>query len=179
MQPQPPPGYTYAPPPPPRSNTLWIVLGIVGGAIAVIVGGLVFMGGSAKSMKKTKRNEAEVNLARIEKAAKAHYAETAAFPSAEAGPTPAIACCDQGERDRKCVPDSLQWYGGAWDELGFSVDEPHAFYYQYVPAADGQSFTAYAIGDLDCDDNVVAYELKGSIEAGNPVFVLTKPARAD
>lgn len=165
--------------PPPKSNTLWIVLGIVGGALAIIVVGLLFIGGSTKSMKKSKRSEAEVNLEAIKKAAMTYYAETAMFPSAEAPRTPATACCDSGEKDRKCRPDAQQWYGGGWDELGFSVDDPHYYQYEYVPAAGGQSFTAYAFGDLDCDDTEVTYELVGTIEAGNPTFTLITPTRAD
>ena len=58
------------------------------------------------------------------------------------------------------------------------VSEPHFFRYSYS-SADGQSFVAKAIGDLDCDDNEVEYVLVGEIVDGRPQFTVTKPTRAD
>lgn len=184
MQPQPPPPpYHYAPgpPPPPKSNTLVIVLAIVGGVVAVaIVLAFVVMKDATKYAKKSKRSEADLNLDVIKKGAKVYFFENASFPTGSTGRVPGFPCCDSGRSDRKCDPAAGQWYGHeVWDSLAFSVDDPHYFQYQYEGGADGQSFTAYAIGDLDCDMTEVTYTLEATVVEGNPTFNLTKPARAD
>ena len=59
------------------------------------------------------------------------------------------------------------------------VDMPHYFSYSYEGSPDGQSFTAKAYGDLDCDTTHVEYVLRGRVVNGSPQFELIKPARMD
>jgi len=156
---------------------LMIVVAIIGILAAVAIPTFMDM------MKNSKRSEAEVNLDAIKKGVKARLADFAGFVTADEDLTPDEACCDSGEADRKCLPDAELWNSGdpaapsGWDEMNFNVDEKH--YFQYSYAGDAAAFTALAVGDLDCDDTEVTYSLVGDYNSGNPLYTLTKPARAD
>ena len=128
-------------------------------------------------MKKSKRSEAELNLDAIRKSARVSYVENAEFPKGTAEPTPSDGCCFGP--GHKCPVDYAQWSNNpVWNALDFEISEPSYFQYAYE-SKDGQSFTARAIGDLDCDEIKVEYVLEGRVENGNPVFELIKPPRAD
>jgi type II secretory pathway pseudopilin PulG len=132
-----------------------------------------------KQTKKAKRSEAELNLQAIEKGAKAAFVERGSFPVGDSGVTPSFSCCDSGRPDRKCEPEATNWVGNpVWDDLSFEMYEPHFFRYEYS-SADGSSFVAKAIGDLDCDGTDVEYVLEGTSAGGSPQFTVTKPSRAD
>jgi hypothetical protein len=62
-----------------------------------------------------------------------------------------------------------------WHALDFEIDEPSLFRYSYE--SDGKTFTAKAVGDLDCDGIEITYELNGKIDPAtrNPVITLTEP----
>lgn len=126
-------------------------------------------------VKKAKRTEAEINLEAIKKSAKTYYVEFAAFPTGTAELTPAAGCCESPTK--KCPADPTAWTG-VWEKLDFEVVEPSYFQYAYE-SKDGTTFTARAVGDLDCDTNTVEYVLEGRADQGNPTFTLIKPARAD
>jgi type IV pilus assembly protein PilA len=155
---------------------LMIVVAIIGILAAVAIPQFLDM------MKSSKRSEAEVNLDAIKKGLKGGLADRSGFPNETAALTPTEACCDSGRDDRKCAPDPTLWNGdAAWDALGFTVDEPHYFQYNYTGADMGptQEVTAQAIGDLDCDTTAVTYTLTANYNNGNPTYGVTKPARAD
>jgi type IV pilus assembly protein PilA len=155
---------------------LMIVVAIIGILAAVAIPQFLDM------MKSSKRSEAEVNLDAIKKGLKAGLADRSGFVTESADYTPDAACCDSGRDDRKCAPDPTLWNGvAAWDQLGFTVDEPHYFQYEYNGAAldPAQEVTANAQGDLDCDETTVTYLLTANYNNGNPTYELTKPARAD
>ncbi|MBK7075176.1 MAG: hypothetical protein IPH44_23055 [Myxococcales bacterium] len=176
--PPPPPGYGY--PPPPRKASLlwlWILLGVLGGLMVVGILAAIAIPSFMKYQQKSKRSEAELNLNAIEKAANMVYAETAAFPPGTAGRTPATSCC--ADPTRRCQPDPIAWQGEPWATLDFEMVSPHFFQYTYAGAADGQSFTATAIGDLDCDGNEVVYTLVGRVVGGSPSFELVPPTGRD
>ena len=130
-----------------------------------------------KYQQKSKRSEAELNLNAIEKAAAMTLAETSGFPPGTAGRTPATSCC--ADPTRRCQPDPIAWQGEPWATLDFEMVSPHFFQYTYAGAADGQSFTATAIGDLDCDGNEVVYTLVGRVVGGSPSFELVPPTGRD
>jgi hypothetical protein len=136
--------------------------------------------GKKKDVSRPRRGEAEVNLERIERAAKEYFTINGRFPEGGSypSPTPSTPCCDSGRSDRKCAPDRYAWDTGVWRELDFSIDEPHLFQYSYQTLNE-VTFSAKAIGDLDCDGVTIEYELSGTITSGSPVFSLTKPHRAD
>ena len=152
---------------------LMIVVAIIGILAAVAIPQFLDM------MKSSKRSEAEVNLDAIKKGAKSWIPEHEAFPIGTAALTPAASCCNSGRNDRKCNPDPTLWNGvEPWDDLSFTVDEPHYFQYAYA-SADGSEMTANAVGDLDCDGTPVTYTLNGLWNNGNPSYDIVKPARAD
>ena len=86
------------------------------------------------------------------------WRERGRFPQEPAGPTPALgACCDQGGA---CAVDDAQWQVAGWAALGFTIDDPNRYSYQYIPAADGRSAVIRATGDLDCDGERGTYEIR-------------------
>ena len=129
-------------------------------------------------MKKGKQSEAELNLMSIEKALKRSYAEHAAYPVGEAGPTPAAGSCCEGP-GKKCAPDPSLWNGVAvWDELDFEVTEPAYFSYAYRAEIYDRAVVE-AIGDLDCDSITATYTLVCDVDHGSPRCELSRPAHAD
>jgi hypothetical protein len=143
--------------------------------LVLLVGGAC---SSAEFAKKGKKDEAEVNLDRIGKGAKSAFmVDGSSFPIGSIGPTPDVPCCSAGP-DHKCQPDLRQWADSIWDKLDFSVDGPHYFQYSYE-SADGKTFTAKAIGNLDCDNVDIVYVLAGSIVDTAPMVQLTKPSNSD
>ncbi len=127
-------------------------------------------------LKKAKKSEAELHLTSISKSAKSYYVERAEFPAGNAPLTPATSCCQHV--DKKCPPDARQWQDVMlWNELDFSVDDPHYFRYSYQ--GDGKTFVARAVGDLDCDGIEVTWEMRGEVVDGTPTSTLVKPTRPD
>ncbi len=122
-------------------------------------------------MKKSKKTEAEVLLNRLGKSAKVAYITDAKFPVGTVPLTPAASCCT-GPRAH-CVSTPADWATPLWTQLGFSIDEPNLFQYSYT--SDGTTFTAEAVGDLDCDGTMITYRLEGSAPNGNPQVRLTEP----
>ncbi len=74
--------------------------------------------------------------------------------------TPARRCCDSGS-DGRCPVNLEQWDTPTWQALNFAIYEPSYFQYQFV--SDGRSFTARAIGDLDCDGVFSTFERAGMV----------------
>ncbi len=130
-----------------------------------------------RSLKKDKANEAERELARLEKAIKQHVAVEGQLPIWQADRTPATPCCNPGRKDFKCEPDPTLWSSSPWHELDFSIDEPHQL--QYELEASGDQVTVRAIGDLDCDSNEVVYELIAELTGGQVTTSLTRPSGSD
>lgn len=146
-----------------------LALGVLGILAAIAIP--AFMG----SMAVTKRSEAVIQLDKLGKAAILEYHTSAAYPIGKASLTPATDCCAQNFAGRrKCEPDPAQFAAPVWRALDFQIDAPH--YYQYTyESADGQSFTATATGDLDCDGTTVTYVLEGYVMDGAPRTRLTEP----
>jgi hypothetical protein len=118
------------------------------------------------------KREAILMLTKIGKNAKRAYVEQGQFPRGAVGLTPATACC-QGP-DHRCVSPASAWADNPlWQALDLQIDEPALF--QYAFQSDGGSFTAKAIGDLDCDGVPITYELVGSVVDGSPTVTLTEP----
>jgi hypothetical protein len=122
-------------------------------------------------MKKAKRSEVDVNLNRLRRATQVMYIEELRLPDATpVTPSGTSPCCSSGGPSMgKCAPDSTLWTTGAWEQLGFSVDDPHFFRYEIErPDADTVVFRAY--GDLDCDQSDVVHELTGRAVSGDLQF---------
>jgi prepilin-type N-terminal cleavage/methylation domain-containing protein len=151
---------------------LMIVVAIVGILASVAIP--AFM----DYVKRSKKSEATLQLNKIGKNAKRNYGEAASYPQGSAGPTPAPVipnrgCCGSaGSRPNHCAANPAAWTG-VWRSLDFEIDEDTLFYYGYDGVA--QSFTATAIGDLDCDGTEVTYTLTGTAVNGNPTATLSEP----
>ena len=123
---------------------------------------------------KSKMTEAKLQLNKIGKNAKRVFIEGGKFPVGSAPLTPATDCC-KGEGG-KCAVDAKAWTVAPWSALDFQIDEPHLYRYSYEGAADGKSFTATAVGDLDCSGKPQTFTMKGSLdETGNPKTELVEP----
>lgn len=131
-------------------------------------------------IKRSKKTEATLELNKLGKNAKRSYAETSSFPVGTATPLPTKpgtgGCCGgAGSRPNTCAAVPASWAADTvWRALDFEIDEDTLFYYSYTGAAN--SFTARAVGDLDCDNIEVSYTLNGSAINGNPTFTLIEPA---
>lgn len=121
----------------------------------------------AETGKKSKQTEAALQLNKIGKIAKVAFITDAAFPKGKAAMLPPKPCCPD-----KCAP--VDWSADpVWKALAFQIDEPNLFQYAYE--SDGQTFTATAVGDLDCDGVAITYTLAGKVVNGNPEVTLTEP----
>ncbi len=61
---------------------------------------------------------------------------------------------------------NMEWINGGWDSLIFALDEAH--YYRYSFQTGGKSYlskyTAYALGDLDCDKVWSTFMIRGHVD---------------
>lgn len=134
-----------------------------------------------KYVRRSKTNEALTGTAALAaasgRAANAATArgERARFP-ASAPLTPKTPACKDGQR-RRHVPDAKTWSHPTWRALGFSVREPFLYQYEYV--SDGASFTARAIGDLDCDGVTATFERTGRIDADGILRLAEDPVSVE
>jgi type IV pilus assembly protein PilA len=157
---------------------LMIVVAIIGILAAVAIPAFL------EYMKRGKTTEASLNLNKIGKAAKRVKGEIGTFP-VESGAllphTTGTCCGDSGgtpQINNKCTPTPASFSDGAgWSHLEFSVDEPSIYSYQFIGVAGGSVFTAYAVGDADCDAAKATFTLAGSTTgAGNPAVKVIPPS---
>ncbi len=157
------------------------IAAIVVGVVAVVPMGIsaaVSVPAFVKYIRRAKTAEAEDRLSQMYRAAVSYYNQEqvsretygrsleAQFP-VSTQLTPARRCCDSGENDGRCPVNLGQWDSPTWQALNFSISEPH--YYQYQFISDGQSFTARAIGDLDCDGVFSTFERSGMVDENGDV----------
>lgn len=120
---------------------------------------------------KSMATEAKLQLNKIAKLAKLKGAETGAFPVGFAPATPSTKCCDAP--DHKCPVDAAAFAKDpVWSALEFSVDEPSRYQYSYIGAA--SVFTAYAVGDLDCDGTLATFSSGATL--GSDAHLVEPPA---
>jgi len=144
------------------------VAGLICAVIGAAIGTWVFLT-AMKSfegyMAKGRMIEAQLQLNRMGKSLKVYYVTMGSFPSGTAPLTPATSCCTQPGRHCE-TPMSVWMADPVWEKLDFSVDERHRF--QYSLETTTASFTARAVGDLDCDGEAITYEIKGTNVEGFP-----------
>ena len=142
---------------------LMIVVAIIGILAAVAIP--AFM----RYMMKAKSTEAVQSIRRLYEGSRAYYMDIGAqrgtvgmlqsqFPISEAV-TPAASCC--ASPGHKCAPDPLVWNSATWTSLHFDMPDPHYYRYEYQSAGldNAATFTARAIGDLDCDTLLATFEM--------------------
>jgi hypothetical protein len=135
-------------------STLFLLVGVVA---AVTIPACV-----ERAAQSFRRAEAEVQLERIGRAAGTYYVTNGKFPAGTAATLPARPCCTN--RDHKCEVTSSWDDDPVWRELDFEVYGSSYFQYRYEGTA--ESFTATAVGDLDCDGNTITYRIVGRARNG-------------
>jgi hypothetical protein len=119
---------------------------------------------------RSKQDEAKRTMNRLGHFAKDTYVSAGAFPIGDAALTPAVPCC--AGLDHKCPPAA--WATDkVWSALDFWIDHPT--YFQYGYHSDGKTFTATAVGDLDCDGAAITYTLNGEVHDGKVTVQLLEP----
>lgn len=123
--------------------------------------------------KKSKISEAELQLNKLGKRAKAYAVERGELPKLSIPLTPEAACCTAGAGAKhKCPASPAAW--AAWAPLEFEMDEPHHF--QYSLESDGKTMTVKAVGDLDCDTKMIEYVMVAKLGPDGEVTTdITKP----
>ena len=142
---------------------LMIVVAIIGILAAVAIP--AFM----RYVAKSKTTEATQSLRRLYEGSRSYYMDIGAargttgalalqFPLTEVV-TPAASCCLSV--GRKCPPNPTVWDSSTWDALHFDLPDPHYYRYEYSSSGTDTdaTFTARAIGDLDCDGNLSTFEM--------------------
>ena len=87
--------------------------------------------------------EAPELLAVLADRVEAVWKERGRLPQEPAGPTPRLGlCCDEGG---ECPVDAGQWQRHGWAALGFTIDDPHRYSYQYQPVDGGRAAVIRAI----------------------------------
>ncbi len=154
---------------------------IVGGLGVVLFVGSVVVGIPAyhQYMARAKSSEAENRISEMFRSAVAYYGHEAIALGADAQPippqfpvstplTPSVDCCS--DPDGRCNPwdyGAAQWITPTWHALNFAISDSH--YYRYEFVSDGTTFTARAIGDLDCDGVLSTFERTGTVNPDGDV----------
>ena len=83
-------------------------------------------------------------------------------------PTPGSCCVFP---DSACYPSPLYWTSATWTALGFHIDDRFFFGYEFLSGGSDNTatFAARAYGDLDCDNVLSTYEIRGSIDSDGGV----------
>jgi hypothetical protein len=87
------------------------------------------------------------------------------FPVGDTGYQPAPGTCCQ-QPGGKCLVKGGEWNADPWPTLGFGIADAYAYSYRYV--SDGQTFTALALGDLDCDGTFSTFAISGQMQGESP-----------
>jgi type IV pilus assembly protein PilA len=142
---------------------LMIVVAIIGILAAVAIPAFL------KFIKKSKTNEAGLNLRQIYNSSTAYFTadhsntngDTLApqFPST-AGPSPALTSLGSTK-----VTTDFAALSSTWTALQFGLVDPHYFAYQYntTGTRNAAVFTITAFADLDADDTLSTFVRFGSV----------------
>jgi hypothetical protein len=138
-------------------------LGVAGPLVSVLIvngGALVVIPAFMEYIRQRKSTEALDSLGTLGRLARDAHGAADRFPGPSAGPTPPLgSCCATGAA---CLPDATLWQVEPWRSLDFAIADKHYYSYEYRVADDGQTFTARAYGDLDCDGEYSTFEITGS-----------------
>ncbi len=147
---------------------LMIVVAIIGILAAVAIP--AFM----KYIRRSKTSEATMNLRKLFDSSASYFAREHAsrkgiiherqFPLA-AALAPGVAFCSEGTAE-KFVPKKSYWEPLTWQALNFALSDPHYYKYQYASAGtdSSSSFTARAVGDLNCNGIFSTFERVGTVD---------------
>lgn len=90
------------------------------------------------------------------------------FPATVAN-VPGVECSCQATG--KCPGGGTEWQHASWVALQFSMPDPFLYKPKYTSAGTGSAstFTAEAIGDLDCNGTLANFKRLGSIDVNGDV----------
>jgi hypothetical protein len=149
---------------------LWIIGVGFGGLICCGVASAIAIPSFIGYTRRSKTAEVEHNLRTIFQGAAAYHQQehfaggtviTGQLPPAAPRTPPTPGCGTQ-------QVGSFQH--PSWQALGFTPYDPLYYAYEYVPGADGRSFVARAVGDLDCDSVLSTFELHAGINAAGELY---------
>jgi prepilin-type N-terminal cleavage/methylation domain-containing protein len=71
----------------------------------------------------------------------------------------------------KCVAIAADWQAATWVNLSFSIPDPFLYRPKYTSAGinNASTFTAEAIGDLDCNGTLSNFKRLGAVDANGDV----------
>ena len=163
---------------------LMIVVAIIGLLAAVAIPAF------EKNVRRSKTSEATINLRRIYDGAVTSYQSEQVdrsgqglapkFPDTIEATPAENACCQANDRGQ-CPSNSEAFVRPTWQQLQFSIDDPHYYWYSFVSDGEGAgaAFTARASGNLNCDATFSTFErigfvdlISGSIQGGSGVHVI-------
>ena len=148
---------------------LMIVVAIIGILAAVAIP--AFM----KYIRRSKTSEATMNLRKLFDSSASYFSREHAnrtgkiherqFPEAR-DLTPDIGFCSDDTAE-KFVPRKSYWEPATWQALNFALSDPHYYKYQYASSGTDStsSFTARAVGDLNCNGIFSTFERVGRSDA--------------
>ena len=139
--------------------------GVLAGALPAILAA-VAIPAFLKYIKRAKVAEAQSNLLQIARAAELSLAEEridkagrrvpARLP-ASAPLTPTVDACSQGQEAYES--DAATWKHATWRALSFEITGKHHYRYALETDPTKGTFTARAVGDLDCDGIQSIFEI--------------------
>lgn len=72
-------------------------------------------------------------------------------------------------KGQKYQSSPKEWVGSGWECLRFSMVDPQYYQYNYVALGnrtdEGDAFTAVAVGNLDGDEAMARFEMRGQLKA--------------
>ncbi len=155
---------------------LMIVVAIIGVLAALAIYGV------RKYVLNAKTAEARTAVGRIAKDATTAFAKpkmAGTILDLKASSEASVAMCGSADavptstdsiKGKKYQSSPSEWggsQGAGWQCLGFSMDEPQFYQYDYNASGTnqkGDTFTAVAVGDLDGDGNTSQFSLNGEIK---------------
>ena len=128
-----------------------LILGIIGLALAIVIIILAVVAVSAftEYAKKSKSSEGAIQLKQMERRIKMFHMENGRLP-ASAAAMPSGKACDSADGKHAAQPQSVWQSDPGWGEMGFHIDEPSYYQFQWVQEGPRKGH-ALATSDLDCD----------------------------
>ena len=146
--------------------------------VVVIIGILAAIAIPAfnRSVRRSKTSEAVVNLRRMFDGAVTSYQDEQVtrdgtalpprFPMSSPASPEENSCCGINPGSGRCPGEADNFKGQTWHKLGFSISDPHFYWYTFASKGEGAGahFTARANGNLDCDETFSTYERLGYVD---------------
>ena len=145
---------------------LFVPVAIVGMASAVAIPAFI------DYTKKSKRPIVDDDLRTLQATLEHAFAANGKFPIGDAPLTPEENCMCKPPT-MHCTGKPEDWQAGPWKVLQFHPSEPALFRFSYH--SDGKTAEVDAVGDMDCDGNMITYRLKIDATSGKPEARIEAP----